>query len=64
MRIRNATALAAIVIGTAGCSAHRESIRRPVQTLATKDVAATGERRVLLDQMRRMAEEDADSRRR
>ena len=64
MRIRNAAALAAILAGLDGCGARRESIRRPVDIPATTADTPTGERRVLLDQMRRMAEQDAGSRRR
>lgn len=64
MRIRHATALAAIVAGLAGCGARREGIRSPTALPAATDATTTGERRVLLDQMRRMAEEDAKPRRR
>jgi hypothetical protein len=58
----------ALLVSLAGCSAARPHHRRPAEALATppaeSDASADPERRILLDQMRRMATEDAASVRR
>ncbi len=65
MRARDFSLFAALLITLAGCNAARPHQRRPSEALAMPpvgvDAASDPERRILSDQMRRMAEEDEAS---